>query len=117
MPHCILNIVKVPEGICCSHKHSPLLSSAAFNFSCSRAFFRFSSSFSFSKQAIRVRYSSILRIIYVVFGATIYEKYFAISMIELGDIGIEYAVNNKESLMLLKSSKVNAWKNKEGNRG
>jgi len=58
-----------------------------------------------------------LRIIYVVFGATIYEKYFAISMIELGDIGIEYAVNNKESVMLLKSSKVNAWKNKEGNRG
>ncbi|HHF2917583.1 TPA: hypothetical protein ACPJ0H_001037 [Vibrio diabolicus] len=38
-------------------------------------------------------------------------------MIELGDIGIEYAVNNKESVMLLKSSKVNAWKNKEGNRG
>jgi hypothetical protein len=38
-------------------------------------------------------------------------------MIELGDISIEYAVNNKESVMLLKSSKVNAWKNKEGNRG
>ncbi|EOE2113955.1 nucleoside diphosphate kinase regulator [Vibrio parahaemolyticus] len=37
-------------------------------------------------------------------------------MIELGDISIEYAVNNKESVMLLKSSKVNAWK-KEGNRG
>ncbi|EGQ8155803.1 nucleoside diphosphate kinase regulator [Vibrio alginolyticus] len=40
-------------------------------------------------------------------------------MIEPGDISIEYAVNNKESVMLLKSSKVNTWKKKEigGKRG